>query len=99
MRTLALLLCGLFPAVGFSADADLLAAYSQLREMTLDPQRVAAVENFELKKDAATFRFKSGTLYFFKPVLDRSAGAVFIGEAVFPSSLRPRSSRSTFPVS
>jgi hypothetical protein len=41
------------------------------------------VENLELKKDAASFRLKSGTLYFFKPVLDRPAGAVFIGEAVF----------------
>ena len=59
MRTLPLL-CFLFPAVAFGADVDLLAAYSQLREITLDPQRVAAVESLELKKDAATFRFKTG---------------------------------------
>jgi hypothetical protein len=72
----------LFPATGFSAGADLLAAYSQLREAAPDPQRVAIVENIELKKDAATFRLKSGALYFLKPVLDRSFGAVFIGEAV-----------------
>src|SRR5207249_3342860 len=82
MRTFAFLLCGLIPAAGFSADADLLATYSQLRDAALDPQRVAVVENVELKKDAATFRLKSGTLYFLKPVLDRSPGAVFLGEAV-----------------
>src|SRR5262249_1885173 len=40
------------------------------------------VTNIELTKDAATFRFKSGTLYFLKPVLDRSPGAVFIGDGV-----------------
>ena len=82
MRTFALLVCTLFPAAGFSAEPDLLAAYSQLREITLDSQRVAAVENFQLKKDAATFHFKAGAFYFLKPVLNRSAGAVFIGEAV-----------------
>src|SRR5579871_2218523 len=82
MRTFAFLLCGLTPSVGFAAAADLLAAYSQLREAALDPQRVAAVDNIELKKDAATLRLKSGTLYFLKPVLDRPAGAVFLGDAM-----------------
>src|SRR6476619_3661218 len=82
MRNYAWLLLGLLPAAGFSADADLLAVYSQFREIGLDPQRVAPVSNLELKKDAATFRLKSGTLYFLKPVLDRSPGAVFLGEGV-----------------
>src|SRR5262249_42177030 len=70
------------PAAGVCADPDLFAAYMQLREIALDPQRVAPVSNFEFKKDAATFRLKSGTLYFLKPVLDRPPGAVFIGDAV-----------------
>jgi hypothetical protein len=82
MRTFALLLGFFTPAAGFAADADLMSAYAQLREAALDPQRVATVNNLELKKDAATFRLKSGTLYFLKPVLDRPAGAVFLGDAV-----------------
>src|SRR5436190_15145356 len=82
MRNIAWLLYGLIPAAAFSADTDLLAVYSQFRETGLDPQRVALIQNIELKKDAATFRFKNGTLYFLKPVLERSPGAVFIGEGV-----------------
>src|SRR6476620_294561 len=81
MCKFAWLLCGLLPTAGFSAGADLFSTYSQLRETGLDPQRVAVVENVELKKDAATFRLKSGTLYFLKPVLGRSPGAVFMGDA------------------
>src|SRR6476661_7658525 len=81
MRTFALLLSGLIPAIASAADADLMAAYHQLRDAALDPQRVATVNNIELKKDAATFRLKSGTLCFLKPVLDRSPGAVFLGDA------------------
>src|SRR5689334_2045384 len=69
MRKFAWFLCGLIPAAGFCADPDLLAVYSQFREAGLDPHRVASVTNLELKKDAATFRLKSGTLYFLKPVL------------------------------
>ena len=80
MRLLPLVLLGVAPAVAAAADSDLLSAYSQLREISLDPARVAAAENVELKKDAATFHFKSGNLYLFKPVLGRSAGAIFIGE-------------------
>ena len=82
MRPLLLFLAVLAPAAAAAAETDLLAAYTQLREIPLDPTRAAVVENFELKKDAATFHFKSGTLYLFKPVLDRPAGAVFLGEGV-----------------
>lgn len=63
-------------------DAVILAHYAQLRTVALDPGRVALTENFVLQKDAARFEFKSGNLYFFQPVAERVAGAVFIGEGV-----------------
>src|SRR5581483_6441990 len=82
MRNYAWIVCAMMPAAGWAADPDVLAAYHQLREAAPDPERVAVVDKLELKKDAATFRLKSGSLYFLKPVLGRPSGAVFIGDAV-----------------
>jgi hypothetical protein len=72
-------------AVDFSRapEADIVAYYQQLRTVALDPSRAAVTENFVLKKDAAQFQFRSGKLYFFQPVAERVAGAVFIGDGVF----------------
>jgi hypothetical protein len=63
-------------------EADILAAYQQLRAVALDPNRSAIVENYILKKDAAAFEFKNGTLHFFQPVAERVVGAVFVGTGV-----------------
>ncbi|MEK7404172.1 MAG: M1 family aminopeptidase, partial [Acidobacteriota bacterium] len=67
--------------------ADLLAVYEQLRGLSLDANRTAAVENLELRKDAAAFLFKDGRLYFFEPVGGETVGAVFLGRGVF--TLKP----------
>lgn len=53
--------------------------YQQLRDLGLSGE-VASVENWELQKDAATFRFTSGKFYFLSPVQNHLTGAVFIGE-------------------
>jgi hypothetical protein len=40
----------------------------------------ASVSNLVLKRDAATFTFKSGEIYFLRPVEGRVTGGVFVGE-------------------
>jgi hypothetical protein len=81
-----ILLC-LTPSL-FSADlstatsAELLQVYSQLRAMQGSDQG-AVTENVGLKRDAATFRFRSGHLTFAAPVAGRVVVAVFNGDASF----------------
>jgi hypothetical protein len=81
-----ILLC-LTPSL-FSADlstatsAELLQVYSQLRAMQGSDQG-AVTENVVLKRDAATFRFRSGHLTFAAPVAGRVVAAVFNGDASF----------------
>jgi hypothetical protein len=53
--------------------------YQQLRTITLSGESIAA-DGITLKRDAATFQLKSGTLCFTKPVNDKVTGAVFVGE-------------------
>lgn len=53
--------------------------YLQLRNLTLGSEAVS-LSNVELKRDAATFRFKSGTMCFVAPVQGKVTGAVFSGE-------------------
>lgn len=66
-----------------AAEADLIATYNQFRKAAPDPSHVAVAENLTIKKDAATFQFRSGTLYALEPVLGKVAGVVFIGDGVF----------------
>ena len=65
-----------------SSSAD--SVYQQLR-LNADNRDaftgdVASVSNLVLKRDAATFTFGSGEIYFIAPVDGRTTGAVFIGE-------------------
>src|SRR5664279_5119603 len=53
--------------------------YQQLRSIALQPTGIA-VENVTLKRDAATFVLKSGSLCFVTPVNNKVTGAVFVGE-------------------
>ncbi len=56
--------------------------YQQLRNLTLGPESVT-VNNFDLKRDAGTFRLHSGTVCFVPPVQGKVTGAVFVGEGHF----------------
>lgn len=56
--------------------------YQELRNVTPSGKAVA-VKDLVLKRDAGTFRFKSGSFYFLAPVKDLVTGAVFIGDATF----------------
>ena len=56
--------------------------YVALRNITLGSEAVS-VANFDLKRDAGTFRLHSGTVCFVPPVNGRVTGAVFSGEGSF----------------
>ena len=53
--------------------------YQQLRNLTLSGESIA-VNNLTLKRDAATFHLRSGTMCFVPPVEGKVTGAVFVGE-------------------
>jgi Peptidase family M1 domain len=57
-------------------------AYSALRNLTLGPEAVT-LTNYDLKRDAGTFRFRSGTVCFVAPVDGKVTGAVFVGDGMF----------------
>jgi Peptidase family M1 domain len=74
----------LFVLPVFSADAPLVghnsdATYQQLRNISLGGEAVA-VNNFALKREAATFHLRSGTVCFLAPVQGKVTGAVFAGD-------------------
>ena len=52
--------------------------YQALRNLTLGGEAVS-VSNFDLKRDAATFKLHSGTVCFVAPVQGKVTGAVFVG--------------------
>jgi Peptidase family M1 domain len=57
-------------------------AYQQLRNLALGSEAFT-VNNFNLKRDAGTFHFASGTVCFVSPVQGKVTGAVFVGEGRF----------------
>jgi len=58
------------------------AMYAALRSLTLGSESVS-LSNVDLKRDAGTFRFRSGTVCFAAPVNDKITGAVFVGDGQF----------------
>ncbi len=56
--------------------------YQALRNVALSGEAVN-VTNFELKRDAGNFHFRSGTICFVAPVQGRVTGAVFKGDGEF----------------
>src|SRR5713101_3460202 len=63
------------PSVGPNSDP----VYQQLRNIGLGNESVV-VNNFELRRDAATFHLHSGTVCFVTPVQGKVTGAVFVGD-------------------
>lgn len=70
------------PAGGSLANTD--SVYQQIRRKGNGPDdlsgAVALVDGLILKRDAATFKFIKGEIYFLTPVEGRVVGAVFIGD-------------------
>jgi hypothetical protein len=56
--------------------------YVALRNLGLGSEAVR-IENFDLKRDAGTFRLNSGTVCFVPPVNGKVTGAVFAGDGIF----------------
>lgn len=88
---LALARCGVVLSLAFilipatarpqsSSTAD--GAYAALRNLGLGNEAVT-ISNYDLKRDAGTFRLRSGTVCFVTPVNDRVTGAIFTGDGVF----------------
>jgi len=55
------------------------ATYQQLRNIVLSSEAVV-VKDFTLRRDAATFHLRSGTVCFVTPVQGKVTGAVFVGD-------------------
>lgn len=70
------------PPTGPNSDP----TYQQLRNMTLGGESIA-IESYDLKRDAATFHLKNGTVCFTAPVQGKVTGAVFVGDGTM--SLNP----------
>jgi hypothetical protein len=78
----ALVLLGVTPAMQAQAGASSDATYATLRSLGLGNEAVS-VTNFDLKRDAGTFRLKSGTVCFAAAVNGKVTGAVFTGDGIF----------------
>ncbi len=72
----------LSPSVNGQSVTNSDGIYSTLRNLTLGTEAVS-ISNFDLKRDAGTFRFRSGTVCFVAPVNNRVTGAVFVGDGLF----------------
>lgn len=84
LLTLALLLAGADLAAGqnpASPPANSDPVYRQLRTIGLTGESYA-VHDLDLKRDAATFHLRSGTVCFVPPVENKVTGAVFVGDGL-----------------
>jgi Peptidase family M1 domain len=77
-----LALLGVVSAARAQSGAGTDANYAALRTLGLGNEAVS-VSNFDLKRDAGTFRLKSGTICFAAAVNGKVTGAVFTGDGVF----------------
>jgi hypothetical protein len=72
------------PAVSGESKANSDVIYQQIRSKSESPEdfsgQVATVSGLVLRRDAATFKFNSGEIYFLTPVEGRTIGAVFLGD-------------------
>ncbi|HYU99843.1 MAG TPA: hypothetical protein VE977_13520, partial [Pyrinomonadaceae bacterium] len=66
------------PAAAARANTD--SVYQQIRRNDDLTGAVATVDGLILRRDAATFKFNKGEIYFLAPVEGREIGAVFIGD-------------------
>jgi hypothetical protein len=84
IRSSLFLLTAVLFGVGLAAAPNPPAAnsdptYQQLRNIGLSGESIA-IEGVDLKRDAATFHLRSGTVCFVPPVQGQVTGAVFVGD-------------------
>lgn len=86
IRLFSFLVIIYFSLVTFSFGQDndqIMNLYRQIKDISLNKEKVAEVEGVVLKRDAAIFRLNKGKICLFKPIEGRITGAVFVGEGVF----------------
>lgn len=81
-RLLLCLVAALFLSSWAQPQANSDGTYSALRNLTLGTESVS-LTSYDLKRDAGTFRIRSGTVCFLTPVNGKVTGAVFQGDATF----------------
>ena len=71
----------------YGANSEMVTLYNELKNVEVDPNRTASVENIDIHRDVATFHLEKGTIYFFKPASISEnihvTGAIFIGDGSF----------------
>jgi Peptidase family M1 domain len=82
LASLVVLAFFLATSPGYSQDANSMAIYGALRNLTLGSESVS-LSNIDLKRDAGIFRFRSGTVCFTPPINGKVTGAVFVGDGTF----------------
>ena len=77
LSALSLSVKAIEPATPMVPNSD--PTYQQLRNLSLGSEAVS-VNNVNLRRDAATFHLRSGTVCFVAPVQGKVTGAVFVGD-------------------
>ncbi|TES93541.1 MAG: hypothetical protein E3J87_02120, partial [Candidatus Cloacimonadota bacterium] len=71
----------------YGVNSEMVTLYNELKNVEVDPNRTASVENIYIHRDVATFHLEKGTIYFFKPASISGnihvTGALFIGDGTF----------------
>jgi len=60
--------------------------YDQIKNVSLDEEKVAEVEGLVIKRDVAVFQLNEGKICLLEPIEGKVTGAVFVGEGVFEFS-------------
>src|ERR1700740_950588 len=82
LASLVVLAFFLATSPGYSQDANSMAIYGALRNLTLGSESVS-LSNIDLKRDGGPFRFRSGTVCLPPPINGKVTGAVFVGDGTF----------------
>ncbi len=92
LSALSLSVKAIEPATPMVPNSD--PTYQQLRNLSLGSEAVS-VANVNLRRDAATFHLRSGTVCFVAPVQGKVTGAVFVGDGNMILDPRQASERAS----
>jgi len=92
LSALSLSVKAIEPATPMVPNSD--PTYQQLRNLSLGSEAVS-VNNVNLRRDAATFHLRSGTVCFVAPVQGKVTGAVFVGDGNMILDPRQASERAS----
>lgn len=76
-------LCIVNFAISWSEGISAFETYEELKNLSLNQQKIGEVEDIQIEKDVGYFHLRDGKIYLFQPIQDKITGAVFIGDGVF----------------